>query len=596
MELKHALFNEKQLALRIAEAAPGLIVVYNINTGAYLYVNQAIKKILGYTPQDFLNGGIGFALSLVHPDDIPEIQARNNAVLQIADSLPFGSEDQDSIVNCEYRMRHRDGTWRWLHTDGSVFARSSDGTVECVLNISVDITVRRESEDALKKLASDLETRVYQGMQVLREQTLHDGLTSLPNRKYLEERLETTLATAAKKQRKVAVMFLDLDRFKHINDSLGHMMGDMVLQEVASRLSSSVRKQDMVARLGGDEFIVLMPHFKAVKDVLKIAEKLLNAIRQPVHIGQHILHPSTSVGISLYPADSHNAQALLRDADAALLRAKEAGRNCYRLYKQAMNRQAVRRFELENNLQSSINLNQFALDYQPIVNVKTKKVIGAEALVRWHHPSFGLLQPDEFIPLAEESGSIFALGEWVLREACRQIKAWRQLGLPSFRVSVNLSARQFSDTRVISTIRKILKETGVAGRMLQLEITESIAMENMDRAISKLRELKAMGLRLAIDDFGIGYSSLNYLKRFPIHTLKIDKSFIQYGSKHRQGVAIVRTIVSMADTLGLSVVAEGVESEHQKRFLRSVHCQNMQGHAICQPAPAAEFAAWIQNQ
>lgn len=596
MELEHQLFERKKLVERIADAAPGLIAVYNINTGKYIYVNNAINKLLGYTPQEFMNGGLSFVAALVHPDDVPTIMAKNNEALQEANSQLFMNPSEDPIVNFEYRMRHKDGTWRWLHTDGSVFARSAEGKVEYVLNISVDITARREAEERLRKLTADLEARVERGMKELRDQAFHDALTGLPNRKFLEERLETVLAIAAKKNRKVAMMFLDLDKFKHINDSLGHLMGDMILKEVASRLNASVHKRDMVARLGGDEFIVLLPDFQSVKDIVKTADKLLAAVLQPIHIGQHVLHASTSVGISLYPHDSQDAQALLRNADAALLQAKEAGRNCQRLYKHAMNQQAVRRFELENDLRRSIAQNEFILHYQPIVNVRTNKVIGAEALVRWRHPTFGLLQPDEFIPLAEESGTIFALGEWVLREACWQIKHWRDQGLPAFRVSVNLSARQFSDVNLISTIRKVLKETKIEGRLLQLEITESIAMENMDRTINKLRELKAMGVRLAIDDFGIGYSSLNYLKRFPIHTLKIDKSFIQYGSKHRQGEAIVRTIISMAAALGLHVVAEGVESEQQKRFLRGVRCYCMQGHAICPPVPVTEFVSWTQNR
>jgi len=392
----------------------------------------------------------------------------------------------------------------------------------------------------------------------------------------------------------LAVMFLDMDRFKNVNDRLGHNAGDTLLKVVASRLAASLRSEDVASRFGGDEFLVLINEVKTSKDVVAAAEKILKAVNLPVQLDEHTLYPSVSIGISIYPNDGLDLEGLKKNADIALYRAKENGRNRFSLYDHSLNglHQAAR-FTLENDLREALLFNQIEVYYQPIINLKRRKLIAVEALARWNHPEKGLLQPSEFISLAEETGLIAELDRAVLKQACHQAKLWQDSGLPKFRMAVNLSAQQFSEPEFVAVIAGILAETHLQANDLELEITESLAMSNMELTSANMKELKKLGVHITIDDFGTGYSSLNYLKRFPIHGLKIDKSFVKHCITNPSDTSITKTIVAMAHTLNLKVTAEGVEQLQQLDFLKSLGCDGAQGFFIAKPMPAKLLPAWL---
>ncbi|WP_274649342.1 putative bifunctional diguanylate cyclase/phosphodiesterase [Paenibacillus humicola] len=422
----------------------------------------------------------------------------------------------------------------------------------------------------------------------------HDELTGLPNRRLLHERLKAELQRARHHRRKVAVMLLDLDRFKTFNDALGHPFGDDMLRAVSQRLKHAAEMPGRVFRMGGDEFVLLLPDLTERETAERKAQALMSLFDAPFVFGEAEYHLTVSVGLSFFPQDGESADELLRNADIAMYRAKE-NRNEYSTYASEMNAEAHERLRLESDLHRALEQEQFTLAYQPLVNLATGRVVGVEALVRWHHPQRGLLPPGDFIPLTEENGLILPLGEWVLKAACLQNKAWREAGLPPMIMAVNLSMRQFRQHRLAERIRAILEQTGMPPEYLELEITESMTSD-VEFAAETLAGLKALGVKISIDDFGTGYSSLLYLKRFPIDKLKIDRSFLRELTEDSSDAAIVTTITSIAKHLKLKVTAEGVENDEQIRFLRERHCEEAQGYYYTKPIPAGLFENWYRHR
>lgn len=440
-----------------------------------------------------------------------------------------------------------------------------------------DVTARIRSEEQLNFLAT------------------HDALTHLPNRTLLIDRLGQSVARGHWQKRLVAVMFLDLDRFKVINDTLGHSLGDLLIKAVSERLTASVRGGDTVARLGGDEFIIILADIGYAEDVARVAEKILNSLSKPFNLEGRELFITTSIGISIYPNDGEQPETLLKNADTAMYRAKEQGRNNYQHYSAAMNASAFERLMIETSLRQALERREFLLYYQPQVDLATWQIVGIEALIRWKHPTMGLVSPAKFIPLAEETGLIIPIGEWVLRTACSQNNAWQAAGFPPIRVSVNVSGCQFRQSDLIQTIRRVLDETGLAPRYLEIELTESVLMKNEEKMISAIGTLREMGVSISIDDFGTGYSSLSYLKRFVIQNLKIDQSFIRDITTNPDDAAIVTAIITLAHSLKLKVIAEAVETDDQLQSLRALQCDQMQGYLFSRPLPAEEMTKLLKE-
>lgn len=417
-------------------------------------------------------------------------------------------------------------------------------------------------------------------------QSHHDTLTGLPNRVLLQERLNLGMAYANRSGRLMAVLFIDLDHFKLVNDSLGHELGDRLLQQVGERLSGLLRESDTVARQGGDEFVVILSELKLDEHAGKVCQKLLDALTEPFEVEGRTLRIAASVGIALYPRDAEDTQNLLRFADTALYRAKELGRNNFQFFTDAMNARMLERLVLESGLHQAVANDELLLHYQPQVELDNGRVLGAEALLRWRHPHLGLVAPNRFIAIAEETGLIIPIGDWVLRRACADAMRWQGLSDGDFRIAVNLSACQFRDVGLVGRITAILEDTGLPPACLELEITESLLLQDVDAAIASLRELKALGISLSMDDFGTGYSSLSYLKRLPIDRLKIDQSFVRELATNPEDAAITRAIISMAHNLNLSVIAEGVETEAQRSLLVRYHCDELQGFLFSRPVEA----------
>ncbi|HVK95193.1 MAG TPA: EAL domain-containing protein [Noviherbaspirillum sp.] len=417
----------------------------------------------------------------------------------------------------------------------------------------------------------------------------HDPLTDLPNRFLLNDRLSQAIALALHHGNRAALLFFDLDRFKHVNDTLGHMIGDRLLQEVAARLVRCRRETDTISRQGGDEFVILLPEVNDTYAAARAATEVLTSITTPFSIEGHEIHLTASIGISICPEDGEDSETMVKHAEAAMYQAKAQGRNNYQFFTRRINEKAVKRFALEGNLRRAIAREESALYYQPKLRITDRAVIGSEALIRWNSRHDGFVSPAQFIPIAEESGLIIPIGEWVLRSACRQNRAWQDAGYPALPVSVNVSAVQFKEKTFIELVARVLEETGLDPHCLELELTESVTMQDLELTTAQLELLKRMGVSLSIDDFGTGYSSLSYLKRFPIDTLKIDRSFIQDVTTDPDSAAITCAIISMAKSLKLTVIAEGVENEEQFAFLRTHGCDGIQGFYFSQPLTAQDF-------
>ncbi|HEY8909731.1 MAG TPA: EAL domain-containing protein [Desulfosporosinus sp.] len=417
----------------------------------------------------------------------------------------------------------------------------------------------------------------------------HDALTGLPNRHLFNEHLIQALAQAKHKEGKLAVMFLDLDRFKLINDTMGHNLGDQLLNDVAERIRQTLREGDTIARLGGDEFLVLLPEFMDDQVVVDVSERILGVFSQPIMLDGNEVYMSTSIGISLYPSDGSDMETLLKQADTAMYHAKEQGRNNCQFFTAGLNIKANERLSTENSLRKALIREEFVLHYQPQVDFESGCIVGLEALIRWNSGEQGLVSPVSFIPIAEETGLIVPIGEWVLRTACSQNMVWQEQGYPLLRMAVNISARQFREPNFIKTVADILQETGMDPKWLELEITESIAMGNGDASVEMLNRFKNLGVRISIDDFGTGFSSLNYLRRMPIDTLKIDQSFIQDISSGENGEEVVSAIIQLAKNLRLKVIAEGVETNIQKSFLKDKRCDEMQGFLFSKAVTSQEM-------
>jgi diguanylate cyclase (GGDEF)-like protein/PAS domain S-box-containing protein len=435
-----------------------------------------------------------------------------------------------------------------------------------------------------------------QAQEKLNHLAYHDTLTDLPNQVLFKDRLKQAIAYSRRSDQTHAVLLLNLDRFKTVNDSLGYTAGDRLLQSVAQRLTSCVRESDTVARFGSDEFAILLTQISRPQDAANAARAIKEVLDQAFIFDEQEVFISTSIGISLYPHDDRDTAGLLKSAGAALERAKVEGGNNYQYYTAGGTTRALKQLVLESNLRGALDRSEFVVHYQPQVTIPDFHLIGMEALIRWRHPSLGLLYPSEFVPLAEDSGLIIALGEWVMRDACLQNKAWQDAGLAPMRLSVNFSARQFQQPSFITTVAEILKETNLDPRWLEFEITESSIMKEPEQAIEKLHELKLMGIRVAIDDFGTGYSSLNYLKRFPIDTLKIDKTFVADVCKDPHDTAIVRAIITLGHALDLTVIAEGVETQEQLRYLSSLGCDLVQGFLFSKSLAAPVFEELLVEQ
>jgi diguanylate cyclase (GGDEF)-like protein len=484
-------------------------------------------------------------------------------------------------------VRHADGVIRRQYREreqGEEALREVQGTLERRVKARTKELARAnaglEAEIAERRLAD----------QRVVHMAHHDALTGLPNRTLLADRVGQAIARAHRSGGKLAVLFLDLDRFKNVNDSFGHAVGDMLLTAVAARLTASRREEDTVARLGGDEFIISIPDVADAAEAESVAARILADLAKPFSINGHQLHADGSIGIALYPRDGDTAETLMRNADTAMYHAKESGRGNFQFFSAQLTERVSRRLSTETNLRRALERGEFIVHYQPLMNLTTGRIDGAEALLRWPQQDQHLVSPVEFIPIAEETGLIVPLGEWVLLEACAQAQAW-QAQHPGLRIAVNLSARQFRQKNLIGMIEQALGESRLAPSLLELELTEGMLLHNVEEATHILARLDEIGVHLAIDDFGTGYSSLSYLKRFPIHTLKIDRSFVRDISTDPDDAAIVTAIVAMARSLNLRVTAEGVETEEQATFLRSLTCDKAQGFYFGRPMPAGEFAA-----
>jgi diguanylate cyclase (GGDEF)-like protein/PAS domain S-box-containing protein len=453
----------------------------------------------------------------------------------------------------------------------------SDGQIENYIAIFTDISERKKSRERLDFLAH------------------HDSLTELPNRTLLNDRLEMAINTAKRRQEKVGLLFIDLDRFKNINDSLGHAAGDQILRQTALRLKKVIRNDDTVARLGGDEFVVLLPRVHDERDLAEVAIKVREELLKPYLVEEMPLHLSPSIGIAIYPEDGSSPSELIKNADAAMYLAKEKGRNNYQFYTPLLNSRTLDRLKLEYDLRQALELGQFELHYQPQMDATNQQLYGAEALIRWRHPERGLVQPNDFIPLAEEIGLIIPIGNWVIAEAARQVTRWQAEGAISLVVSVNISALQFHQPGFMAEVQTIMDDAGAAPQSLELELTESMLMSDMDASIEVLQKFRDLGYRIAIDDFGTGFSCLNYLRRLPVNILKIDQSFVRDMQSDEASLAIVSYIIRLAQSLGMDTIAEGVETSHEMTLLVNEGCRLMQGYHFSKPLPPGQFDAWLAD-
>lgn len=555
-----ALRFEKELNQTIVRSAP--LAIYTRDTqGRVTAWNPAAEKLFGWTEAQVLGRFLpSVPLATEYQDEDKALRLR-----------VFAGE---SIPDLEVQRQKVSGEMFELSASLSPL-RDEDGSISGFLTIAADVTARKQAERQVEFLA------------------YRDVLTGLPNRSLLQDRFAQALARAERHDYKVALLFLDLDHFKTINDSLGHATGDALLKEVARRLSECMREIDTISRQGGDEFLVVLSDLEGTEMIAPVLLKIRERLQQPLLFDGHELSISVSIGVALYPDDGHDFDTLLKKADTALYRAKDAGRNQARFFDEQMNTEAVDHLRLKNGLHRALSRGELELHYQPQFDLRTGCVVGVEALLRWRHPEEGLISPARFVPVAEDSGLIVPIGEWVIRQACAQAMAWRQAGLPPLLMAVNLSAVQFRRGDVQTVVAQALRDSGLAPEQLELELTESILLHNTEQVLAGVDQIKQLGVKLSIDDFGTGYSSLAYLKRFAVDKLKIDQSFVHDLAHDSDDAAIVRAIIQMAAGLGLRTIAEGVEDAAVLAALRRFGCDEAQGYYLARPLQAAEFAELV---
>jgi len=559
--------NEKSLRLRerIIEVSSNAIILCSADAPGHLieYVNPAFERITGYAAGDVLGQRL---------EDVQGPDHARQDMQEITAALREQREGKAIVRNFR-----KDGSSYWSELFVAPVRDDGHGALSHFVVAQYDISTVMRFE------------------QELEFQARHDILTGLANRLLLRERLEQAMAAARRSTVPVWVVFIDLDRFKFVNDTLGHGAGDSLLKLIAERLRNATREVDTVARLGGDEFVLLLPQVANSATGQAILQRVLDAVAQPLQVAEHEFFLTCSMGVASYPDDGDSAETLIKHADIAMYRAKEQGRNHWQSYAPAMNASTLARLNLESELRHALERGQFHLVYQPQLDLCSGKMVGMEALLRWQHPSLGTIAPGDFIHLAEEMGLIVPIGAWVLHTACAQAKAWQQAGLGEVRLAVNLSARQFRQNGLLQSVKDILAATGLEARFLELELTESMMMQDVEQAIATMGKLKTLGLQLSIDDFGTGYSSLAHLRHFPIDVLKIDKSFVSDILHSADDAAIVHAIIALAHSLRLKVIAEGVETEQQCDFLRQHGCDQMQGYLFSRPLAAPAFERLLRE-
>lgn len=559
--VEEALFIEKERA-QVTLNSIGDAVLSTDISGNVTYLNHAAESLTGWSREEALRRPVAEVFQII--DGATRQPARNPMELAVQQNKTVGL-----TANC---ILIRPDGLECAIEDSAAPIHDRRGQVTGAVIVFHDVTAARAMSFRMSHLAQ------------------HDSLTDLPNRLLLNDRLTRAIASARRNGNRLAVLFVDLDRFKDINDSLGHAIGDKLLQSVAERLVARVRNSDTVSRPGGDEFVVLLSELEHPEDAAVCAKKMLTALTAPHRIAQHDVHVTVSIGVSTYPEDGQDAETLVKSADTAMYQAKENGRNNYEFFRQDMNIRAVERQSLEGSLSRALERHEFVLHYQPKINLEKGAITGAEALIRWLHLDRGLIPPAQFVPIAEDTGLLLPIGQWVLHEACRQARAWLDAGLRPVPVAVNISAVEFRDKGFLEGVRAILKDTRLEPRYLELELTESVLMQHAESSASVLQALKTMGVQLAVDDFGTGYSSLSYLRRFPIDTLKVDRSFVRQITADADDAIIASAVISMGKSLKLRVVAEGVETREQLAFLQDQRCDEGQGYYFSRPVVAEQFA------
>ena len=559
--------NEKSLRLRerIIEVSANAIILCSADAPGYVieYVNPAFERITGYAADEVIGQRL---------EDLQGPEQGRQDMHEITAALREQREGKAIVRNFR-----KDGSTYWSELFVAPVRDDGDGPVSHFVVAQYDISTVMRFE------------------QELEFQARHDILTGLANRALLRERLEQAMAVTRRSGQPLWVVFIDLDRFKFVNDTLGHDAGDLVLKSVAERLRDATREVDTVARLGGDEFVLLLPQHGNGEPGAAILQRIQDAVAQPLQLGEYEFFLSCCMGVAVYPDDGQNADTLIKHADIAMYRAKEQGRGHWQFYASGMNAGTLEQLGLESELRHALERGQFHLEYQPQLDLASGAVVGMEALLRWQHPQLGRIPPASFIGLAEEMGLITPIGDWVLRTACAQTRAWQLAGHGPLRLAVNLSARQFKQRNLLHAVAQALAETGLDAAHLELELTESMVMHNVEQATAIMANLKALGVQLSIDDFGTGYSSLAYLRHFPIDVLKIDKTFVSDITHSDDDAAIVRTIISLAHSLRLKVIAEGVETDQQLAFLRQHGCDQMQGYLFSRPLTAPAFEELLRQ-
>ncbi|MBA1335084.1 MAG: diguanylate cyclase/phosphodiesterase (GGDEF & EAL domains) with PAS/PAC sensor(s) [Firmicutes bacterium] len=557
-QAERALAESEERYRKLVEFLPDAIIVHR--ESKIEYSNMAALQLLGGKTQQEIQGL--HITRLIHPDYAETARVRLTAVLRDKAYMPM----------TEYKIVRLDGTVVDVEISATWLSYRGE---DAVLSVIRDITERKKAQETINNLA------------------YYDTLTGLPNRTLFQECFAIELAHAKRNNAPLAVMFLDLDKFKNVNDTLGHGAGDKLLKAIAERLQKTVRVTDTVSRMSGDEFILVLSELNMVEDVVNVAQKVLDAFQQPFIVDNNEFYTTISIGISLFPQDGTEVEALVKNADAAMYKAKEIGGNNYQFFTPNINETIIERQNLFNRLRKALNNKEFEVHYQPRVNLKTGNITGTEALLRWRRPDRGIILPAEFIPIAEETGLIVPIGEWVLRTACAKNKSWQEQGLVPLRVSVNLSAKQVQMQSFVMTVDRILKETGLDPMYLELEITESAVIQNMDLTLKVLSQLKDMGVYISIDDFGTGYSCLSRLKRMNVDMLKVDQTFIREVMNDKNDYAIVSSIITMAHNMDMVVTAEGVDKEEQLNILNSLNCDDMQGYLYSKPLTEEEFLRFM---